>query len=239
MNYFTIYKISINKALKRVSTYICMLVVLVCSLLTYILIPFVLGFGHIKNYYASSEWSTLCIEISFITTVLSSAFIGETNAINDEKIYFLSKDIKKSTFIFAKCMSSFTIAFLMTLISSLILLVIYGIGITQWDNNIFKLKHGVNAASIFGSFLVLTIFGSMIATIWKYQTRSSVNIFICGGLLAIYCYCFLLLTKNLQESDLDDELRFWWLTSPILIFIPLTVILGSIGFAIFMRKETD
>jgi ABC-type transport system involved in multi-copper enzyme maturation permease subunit len=102
---------------------------------------------------------------TFSVFALIGAVMGEANAINSENIYFLSKSIKRSTFLSAKCLSTLTISFFIALPTILIL-----VGIASYEsmvnkNNIFDISRGENSYAIFGSFLAILVFSSFISTI--------------------------------------------------------------------------
>jgi ABC-type transport system involved in multi-copper enzyme maturation permease subunit len=158
--------------------------------------------------------------------------------LSSEKIYFLSKPLKRTTFLWAKCLSTLTISLIITLLSCCIL---FGIAIYEyitWTNNIFDMRRSENPYAIFGSYLSIAIFGSFVATIWKYQSHGGVWIIICFGMVLIYVVMYPMLV-NIDKEDFSDNERFWWLMIPILLYLPLSVIFSLIGAKIFMRSEIE
>jgi ABC-type Na+ efflux pump permease subunit len=105
------------------------------------------------------------MQISFSIFALIGATIGETNAISNEKIYILSKPIKRGTFLCGKCLSTLTVAFLFAMPTILILIGIAVYELLAHQQNIFDITQADNPYAIFGSFIAILIFSSFISTI--------------------------------------------------------------------------
>jgi hypothetical protein len=120
-----------------------------------------------------------------------------------------------------------------------------GIVLFEWFGhglNIFDVSRGENPYAIFGSFLMILLFGSFISTIWHYQTRGGISIIICFSLVLIYVIIFPMLTQLSNPSwaaDFTDFLRFLWLLLPLPIYFLLLVSIGLPGIFIFMKSEVE
>jgi ABC-type transport system involved in multi-copper enzyme maturation permease subunit len=147
------------------------------------------------------------MQVTFVMLALMGASIGETNAISSEKIYVLSKPIKRGTFLLGKCLSTFTTSLLF---ASPTILILVGIAIFEavhHNLNIFDVSRAENPYAIFGSFIAILIFSSCIATIWKYQTRGGILMIACFGILLIYVILYPMLVDS-WESDFSNVTRF-------------------------------
>jgi ABC-type transport system involved in multi-copper enzyme maturation permease subunit len=105
------------------------------------------------------------MQVTFAMFALIGATIGETNAISSEKIYFLSKPIKRGTFLCGKCLSTLTISLLFVMPTILVIVGIAVFEATAHNKNIFDVSRAENPYAMFGSFLVILIFSSFISTI--------------------------------------------------------------------------
>lgn len=201
--------------------------------------------GDIFGYYESSFWIEFSTQATLVVFMVCGAVIGEINAINNEKIYFLSKHIKRSVFLLAKCVSTIIVSLCITILGSLMLAII---GIYCWFKrhvNIFDdahihlpNKHGAMAAMIFGGYFVVAIIGGVIATVYKYQVRGGVCIIMCALAILIYTIIFPAFIK-LYREDLDDKSRQLFLLLPLCIYPALGVIVTPIGWIIFLKSEVE
>lgn len=237
LNFNNVYLISIKKMLKKPSFYFIGGAGFLTTFIIMVFIP-AISLGGISTYYENDIWTHLVFASFIVVIAIFSAIFGELNAINSEKIYFLSKPIKRSTFLFAKCLASFTLAILVAFICSLILLVI---ALVEYVNNrevVFKTANGNNAASIFISFLIICFFSSICSTIWTYFFRQGYSAILFAGLVLIYAILFPLVAE-LDRGDLTDHQRLLWVTLPIGIYLFLTAVFVLIGSWLFMKSEIE
>jgi hypothetical protein len=187
------------------------------------------------------------MQCTFVIFPFVSAWIGEKNAINNEKIYYLSKPITRNGFLIGKCLSSFLVSLIVCLFNMLILgivaLYIYiksknSTDVTREIRNIFDHEWGSNAYSIFGSFIGIILFASTFATLFKYQTRGGVSLIVILSIFVIYIILYPLL-NDMSHGDLSKKEVLWWVTLPIIFSVPLALGLGYLGWYIFLRSEIE
>jgi ABC-type transport system involved in multi-copper enzyme maturation permease subunit len=174
LNMSIVYRNSIKKILKSPLPYIIFGVTILADAFIFFLWPYVTRMGNISLYYESDTWVILTMQVTFAMFALIGAAIGETNAISSEKIYILSKPIKRGTFLSGKCLSSFTVAFMFALPTMLVLGGVATYEAIARHTNIFDVSKAENPYAIFASFIIILIFSSFISTIWKYQTRGGI-----------------------------------------------------------------
>ncbi|MDR3257564.1 MAG: hypothetical protein LBT17_02095 [Mycoplasmataceae bacterium] len=238
MNFKIIYRESIIKMFKSGMTYAALVVSLLISAFVMIFIPLIGTQMDMPKYYDSTSWTESVCQGTFSVFALSAALIGETNAISSEKIYFLSKPLKRTTFLLAKCIATLTIAFIVAFACFVILLGIAIWLMIKYDNNIFSFKKCVNPFGLFGSWISILLFSSFVATIWKYQSRGGVWIMLCFALVLIYAIIFPMYA-NITDSDFSKTERFWWLMIPVILYLPLGTVLSLIGANIFIKSEIE
>lgn len=236
-NFWNIYTISINKIIKKPLFYVALCIPIIISFFVMLIIP-AMSITSISSYYESSTWTQMVFAGILSAIVIPTTIFGELNAINNEKIYFLSKSITRSTFLFAKCFVTFSLGLIICLFCSLFLIIIALVEYYVKHETIFNHSHGNNAYSIFISFIVVTFFASFCSTIWKYIFKDGYSVILFSALILIYVIVFPLLVE-LDRSDFDDNSRLLWVTLPIGIYSFLTIIFGSIGYYIFSKSEIE
>lgn len=235
--FLIIFKMSIIKLLHHPALYIAAVVSFFVSLFVFVLLPFSFNMPF-DTFYESDSFIVSTMQGTFAVFAFASSLIGETNSINQEKIYFLSKNINRNIFMLAKILSSFLISLIVCLLSLLILFVIMIYEKINYDNNLFYPTRGTSAWGVFFSYLVIIIFASTTATIWKYSFRYGVTIIFITGLLVIYVLAY----PNyfpLVNEDFSDTNRMWWVTLPIIIFLPLNGITMVGGWLKFKYSEVE
>lgn len=239
INFRNVYLSSIEKILKNPFFYFISVGGILASFLVAIVIPAISVIG-ISAYYESSAWTHIVFAAYIVIIAIISAVFGGMNAINNEKIYLLSKPIKRSTFLFAKCLSSLTLAIVISFICSLILLCVALVEWTKKHEIVFQTKNGNNAASIFISFTMICCYGTICSTIWSYVFKQGYSVILSICLVLIYAVAFPLIYNGaIDRSDLGDLFRLLFVTLPIGIYLFLTIIFSSIGSWIFMKSEVE
>ncbi|MDR0545837.1 MAG: hypothetical protein LBG49_02860 [Mycoplasmataceae bacterium] len=217
----------------------------VCAV-AFFLVPMISNQEDIFGYYESSFWVEFSTQATLVVFMVCAAVIGETNAITNEKIYFLSKPINRSVFLLAKCVSTIVVSLTITILGSLMLAFVAIYCILKNHVNIFNdthvgltNKHGAYMASIiFGSYILLTIAGGIISTIYKYQVRGGVCIIMCAIAILIYTILFPTFVKLYQE-DFNNHSRLLFISLPLGIYPLLTLITTPIGWVIFLKSEVE
>jgi ABC-type transport system involved in multi-copper enzyme maturation permease subunit len=98
-NFSIVYKESIKKLLRSKMVYGSLIVSLMVTGFVLVFIPLVLSQFDISNYYDSTSYIQTGMQGTFAVFGLVAAVVGETNALSSEKIYFLSKPLKRTTFL--------------------------------------------------------------------------------------------------------------------------------------------
>jgi ABC-type transport system involved in multi-copper enzyme maturation permease subunit len=105
------------------------------------------------------------MQVTFAIFALIGGAVGEVNVIHNEKIYVLSKPINRSTFLFAKCMSSLTMSVLLAIPTILMLSIIAICEAAILKINIFNIRYGENPYAIYGSFIMILIMSSFLSSV--------------------------------------------------------------------------
>jgi ABC-type multidrug transport system permease subunit len=143
--------------------------------------------------------------VLFCLIPLFSAVIGEANANTAEKIYILSKPVKKGNFLIVKILSTITIALIF-----LILLISMFVGVTIWlhfkTDSINVFKDHINPYAFFANLIIFSLFGSFLGTLLHYQIKNGITTLIAlalsGAFVAVFMMLYPLSTTN---SDLEYE----------------------------------
>jgi ABC-type transport system involved in multi-copper enzyme maturation permease subunit len=152
-----------------------------------------------------------------------------------ERVYILTKPIKKTSFLFSKFLSSFTICFAYILITMVFLFSVAAcIYSTDMNFNIFNEKL-CNVWGLFGSFICLGLFTCSFSLLFRYLFKP--------GLSAIFSVClaalFLVIYSMFISIDANHPGPALWYTSitPSIVFFPLFLIVSAIGTYYFKNQE--
>lgn len=116
-----IIKETLRKTIKTPLIWILFAIVVFISFCLNVMWPIIqqAGFYHsgapFSHYYLSSDaWISVNNQFFFIVIPLIGAFVGENCAVPNELVYLLSKPIKRSHFLIAKCIAAAIVTFVIS-----------------------------------------------------------------------------------------------------------------------------
>lgn len=235
----TTLKISLLKLLKSTWTYVCLVLAVLAVFVAMVLLPIMKNPRDLSKYF-NYTWVVTSLQIIFVTWCLVGCAIGETNSVAQEKNYFLSKNINRSQYLLAKVLSSFIVTFIICLISSSIMLVMFLYIKANYHTNIFNIAPSVNAVPIFISLFVIIIFSSIVSTIWKFFFRFGVTLIAATGFLFLFAMLYEMFAP-MRQSDNPDRFVYvlWWTILPSIFLPPIVIALSIWGWFKFKKLEVE
>lgn len=241
-----IYKETIRKSLKSPTLWIITSLVLIVSILSCIGLPIYRTLLNktqtFSSFYRSSDWNVLINQLTFVVLAFVGSIIGNMCAIHAELTYFLSKPIKRKTFILAKFLACATLSLLISLVNILFIFIIGLYMLIKKDGfNMFEYKsihdkHKINFFSLLLiSYLAIIIVSSTLSMMIRYNIRTEL-----GVVFIILLYVIYVAIYPSRESTTNEEYDYyrviWWTICPALISSALFFLFVPIFCILFKRK---
>ncbi|MDR1235071.1 MAG: hypothetical protein LBJ97_03265 [Mycoplasmataceae bacterium] len=231
MNKFKrIFSLSFKHLLNSPSVYVFFFICLLVNLLMAIIIPSVIGHDN-RDHWRFDDQSSITV---FTVITVYASMIGESNANPEERIFILTRPVKRSTYFWSKICCTLIVTTTLFLCIFIIWLISYlAIAKSEFVGTAGYKYFPQAMLAVF----ILASMGAFVGTSLRYYLRNRVTSLILMFSVLLVFLLFSIVYKTSKGEPDKTYYLIMYTVLPLVVFIPITSILTRVGFALNKRDD--